>query len=73
MKVFIDGKQVKCLNDVKVVHEDELLDVLPSGENVYGSLEITLNSEGMIADTYYGRKIHGTMWKDLEDIIEETH
>jgi hypothetical protein len=68
MKVFIDGKQVKCLNDVKVVHED-----VTSGENVYDSLEITLNSEGMIADTWKKNTIHRTMWKDLEDIIEETH
>ncbi len=73
MKVLIDGKEVECLNDVKIIHENQLIDVKPSGKEVYGNLEITLTSEGMIADVWRRKKVEKTMWKELEDIMEETH
>lgn len=49
MKVLVDGKPVKCLNDIKVVWGvyNE-----PDGEEIYTRLEVTLTPEGMIMDKY---------------------
>ena len=71
MKVLIDGKEVECLNDVKIIYENEPI-VRSMGE-AYGNLEVTLNSEGMIADTWFDGNVISSMWKTKEDIIEETH
>lgn len=46
MKVYIDGKEVKCLNDVKVIVEVE-----PSyGITQTSDLEIKLSHEGISID-----------------------
>jgi len=42
MIVLVDGKEIECNNDVKVIHEDPMS---PDRE-----LHITLTHEGMIAD-----------------------
>jgi len=71
MKVFIDGEQVECNNDVKIIYENRIID----DPNI-GELHITLNHEGMIADSFENDNMHRSyksMWKDLDDIIEETH
>lgn len=75
MKVLIDGKQVECLNDVKIIHENQLLGV-EKWKAITGDLIITHNSAGMWADTIRDgttSEVYKTTWKDVEDIIEETH
>lgn len=75
MKVLIDGKEVKCLNDVKIIHKNQLVDVDRNGNDVMGDLHITLTHEGMVADTFNKRQnfVSKSTWKTLDDIIEETH
>jgi hypothetical protein len=73
MKVLIDGKEVKRLNDVKIIYENQLLDVKKSGKEIYGDLHITLNSQGMIVETLKGGTVYKTMWEDLDDIVEKTN
>ena len=75
MKILVDGKEVPCQNDVKIIYEDELVDVLPSGVDVYSDLHVTLNCEGLVADVISKgeQESSRSMWKDIEDIIEETH
>ena len=81
MKVIIDGKEVPCQNDVKVIYEDEIIDAEYGYANGYpldpkvtrGELHITLNCEGMVADTIHDGEQYKSTWEDIEDIIERTH
>ena len=71
MKVFIDGKQVECNNDVKIIYEGK---DIGHDEMVSGELHLTITNEALIADTFKDNgKMYLTMWEDLADIIEKTH
>jgi hypothetical protein len=79
MKVLIDGIEVKCENEVKVIYEDEIIgfDKKLGGRGIEGELHVTLTDEGMFADTFEKNAgttfISTSMWKSLNDIIAETH
>ena len=81
MKVLIDGKEVTCNNDVKIIYDDETLgfDKDLGGKIIAGQLHVTLTHEGMIADTFtlnagnMSLEPYKTMWWTANDIIEETH
>ena len=49
MKVLIDGKEVVCHNDVKVIYED-LVTFGEDAETEYVDLHLTLTHEGEITD-----------------------
>jgi hypothetical protein len=64
MKVMIDGEEVKCLNDVKVIYED----INEEGEE----LHVTLNGEGMVTDvTPDGSRVTKTYWAEPWHIADE--
>jgi len=46
MKVLIDGKEVECLNDVKVIYEQEDDQGRPQ------ELHVIANCEGLITDVF---------------------
>jgi hypothetical protein len=77
MKVLIDGVEIEVLNDVKVIYEEQLIDVDPAegGLDTYGQVHVTMNSEGMVIDVIEdgSNDIASTTWKMVEHMIEETH
>jgi hypothetical protein len=77
MKVLVDGVEVPCQNDVKVIYENEIIDFDGDlgGRAVEGNLHVTLNHEGMVADTFASDsdESYASMWQDLHDIISLTH
>jgi hypothetical protein len=72
MKVFIDGEEVQFQNDVKVVFEDETLDVMEQDDtftDVTGDLHVTVNNEGVILDAVENNEVSKTASIDTEDLI----
>jgi len=65
MKVLIDGQEVECLNDVKVIYEEI------DEEN--NQLHITCNSEGMVTDVLdeCGSRVEKTFWGEPWHIAED--
>lgn len=72
MKVFIDGKVVKC-DSITVVYEDELFGMNDQDQEVYGELHIILNSEGVITDLIEDGSddVDQTMCYEPYDLIEQ--
>jgi hypothetical protein len=67
--VIIDGKEIEVLNDVKVIHEDQMTEW--EGNPVNGQLHLTMTHEGMIADFYEEKdECYLTQAFDLETITE---
>ena len=51
MKVYIDGKEILCLNDVVVVHENQIVAYKGiKDEEIMGQLHVKCTHEGMILD-----------------------
>jgi predicted RNA-binding protein with PIN domain len=75
MKVFIDGVEVECHNDVKVVYENREIDLVFGQGAKSCDLHVTLTNEGMIADTFIEGEGESftTMSQEVQDIIDETH
>jgi hypothetical protein len=71
MKVIIDGGEpIEVGNDVKIVHDEQLLEYW--GEEVEGELHLTMTHEGMISDFIEngaGDHVTATSAMDLETII----
>lgn len=59
MKVLIDGKEVKCQNDVKIIHDIE-------GDE----LHVTCTHEGVVTDVVSGGEVIGTSSIEAKDIYE---
>jgi len=70
MKVFIDGKEVKCNSNIEVVYESQVVDPNTQRE---GDLHIQLSKEGMLVVTYFVNDPYKSMWKDLDDVVAECH
>jgi len=50
MKVLIDGKEVKCLNDIKVIYDGVVFGMNDDDLDLEGELHVALNCEGIVAD-----------------------
>ena len=51
MKVYVDGKEIEVLNDVKIVYDEVCVDLdMNTNTDIYGQLHATMTSEGMILD-----------------------
>lgn len=59
MKVFVDGKEIKCKNDVKIIHEVE-----------NDELHITCTHEGVITDIVSNNNIVGTSSIEAQDVYD---
>ena len=72
MKVIIDGNEVECLNDVKVIYEDEMIGMNDREQECFGQLHVTMTCEGMIADLIEdgSDEVDRTMAWETLDIIE---
>jgi hypothetical protein len=77
MKVLIDGKEVKCENDVCVIYEDQVLELRKKnkGKDVWGQVHVKLNSEGLIVDTVKNncKEFFKSFWAMVDDLVEMTH
>ena len=74
MKVLIDGKEVKVLNDVRVVYDEIIYGMSLDDDqtDLEGHLEVVMTYEGMIADVYNkdGEPI-GTMSQTAGELADE--
>lgn len=69
MKVLIDGKPVKALTDVKVIHEEQTA-CDPDGHLVEDAeLHLTLTHEGMVIDVIRGGEVVATVPWTLEQLV----
>ncbi len=60
MKVFVDGKEVQVMNDIRVIWDGEYFDSHPNmGQEAEfsGHLQMVANYEGIILDTFEGDSI----------------
>jgi len=67
MKVLIDGKEVECLNDVKVIYDD----ILVNKEGTEGELHVILNCEGMVTDLFFDDEIVATMSRLAAELADD--
>lgn len=74
MKVLIDGKEVKVLNDVRVVYDEIIYGMSLDDDqtDLEGHLEVVLTSEGIIADVFdeEGQPL-GTMSQTAGELADE--
>ena len=77
MKVLIDGKEVVCNNDVKVIFDTgEYLDEGDLGEgmqDVEVEPHLTVNHEGVIVDNIKEGQVFTTSWRTIQELVEECH
>jgi len=66
MKVLIDGEEVECLNNVKVIYEE--------GDENHEELHVTLNNEGQVLDVVDEEgRVEKTYWALVSHLAEECH
>lgn len=68
MIVLIDGVEVKCNNDIKIIYENEAInedDGSPAGD-----VHLTITNEGLITDIFEKGEVTMTSSTPLEDLIE---
>jgi hypothetical protein len=66
MKVLIDGEEVECLNNVKVIYEE--------GDENGDELHVTLNGEGQVLDVVDPKGgVRKTYWALISHLAEECH
>jgi len=70
MKVMIDGKNVKCNSEVRVIHETTIWHGCKETE---AELHMIISDEGMITDLVIDGEAEKTGWSMIEDIAEECH
>jgi len=70
VKVLIDGKEVKCLNDVKVIYDGGYYDEDVNGKDVQVEPHLTVTHEGVILDNINEGEVFSTMAFDLDCMIE---
>ena len=72
MKILIDNVEVECLDGVRVIYEDQII----NEDDTEGEVHVKLTSEGMIVDVIGpdGEVDHGvvrTMWQGIADLMDE--
>ena len=50
MQVLIDGKEVECKNDIRVMYDGVIFGMDDDGNDEEGELHVILNCEGMVLD-----------------------
>lgn len=73
MRVLIDGQEVYCESSVKIIHDDQVVEVGDEMRDVES--HITCNREGVIVDVVDPTEgvVHRSMWQTIDDLVEMTH
>lgn len=85
MKVFVDGIEVKCQNEVKIVYEGENESVIYYGKDIMeitdSEMHLTINGDGVAGDIIDrdGNLVRSAFWMTsdlvtsiIDDFINET-
>jgi hypothetical protein len=73
MKVYIDGKEVEVINDIRVVPDENFVVGQDNKENdIYANLNLILNHEGIMLDMRMGENAEpvNSAWQSYVDLIE---
>lgn len=73
MIVMIDGKKVKCKNDIRIIHETTINNGWTGDEDLECELHTIINNEGMITDLNVDGTVTKSGWKTIDDLVEECH
>jgi len=78
MKVLIDGKEIQVQNDVRIIYEGVPLPEAdleePCPERDTGELQVVLNCEGLVVDTFVeGEHTGQTGYMLVDDLVELAH
>jgi len=73
MKVLIDGHEVDCINDVKIIYEGPFLMEL-DGNSVDAELHVCCNYYGITTDVVnLEGEVETSAWHLTSDLAEMTH
>jgi hypothetical protein len=67
MKVLIDGKEIKVLNDVKIIYEEDFYNK-KEDDLVDSELHLTVNPKGVVFDVIQEGQVEHTCWYDSMDL-----